>query len=63
MTTHDETIAARCPICKAHVPMFTVHINTNGRWRKHVTLTVEGDATDYVAHMWTHTNGAHKPAP
>jgi hypothetical protein len=57
MKQHDETVMARCPVCGQLVPMFVVHVTTKGWWRKRVRLSISGDATDYVAHIWMHTTG------
>jgi hypothetical protein len=31
-----------------------VHVNVSGFLARDVGVTVEGDATDYIAHMWSH---------
>lgn len=49
-----KVIEYRCPICRASVPIAQV-VATRGPWFKpNVEVTVDGDATDYVAHMWAH---------
>jgi hypothetical protein len=50
----SKEIAARCPICQAILPIFTVTAKRHGFLGRHVRLTLEGDATDYVAHLWSH---------
>ncbi len=52
--SHARTIAARCPICGAILPIFTVIIERHGFLGRHTRMTLDGDATDYVAHIWTH---------
>ena len=62
MTDIDERIVnAYCPICSAVIPIVTVTFHTKGRWRKTVTMTLDGDATDYVAHLWAHQQGIVDP--
>lgn len=34
--------------------MVTVTFITTGRWRKRVHMELDGDATDYVTHVWAH---------
>lgn len=52
----NQTVAAKCPICSAVVPMFTVTITVRGWLRPKASMEVTADASDYVAHMWTHTD-------
>lgn len=52
--SETRTIAARCPICGAILPIFTVIAERHGFLGRHLRLTLNGDATDYVAHIWTH---------
>lgn len=54
--SESRTIAARCPICGAILPIFTVTAERHGFLSRHMRLTLEGDATDYVAHIWMHTD-------
>lgn len=49
-----KTVEGKCPICETAVPFFTITINIDGWWRPKVQMTIDADATDYVAHMWTH---------
>lgn len=51
-----RTIAARCPICAAILPIFTITAERHGFLGRHTRLTLTGDATDYVAHLWMHTD-------
>jgi hypothetical protein len=36
------------------VPLFEVVVHVSGILRRDVGVTVNGDATDYIAHMWSH---------
>lgn len=51
-----RTIAARCPVCGAILPIFTVTAERHGFLGRHMRLLLEGDATDYVVHLWSHEN-------
>lgn len=63
MTDIDERIVnAYCPICNAIIPIVTVTFTIKGRWHKQVTMQLDGDATDYVAHLWAHQQGMTDPA-
>lgn len=63
MTEIDERIVtAYCPGCQALIPIVTVTFITKGFWRKNVTMELDGDATDYVTHMWAHQQGMIDPA-
>ena len=53
MTT--KTIAGSCPICLTAVPLFTITFRVKGWFRRRVGFTVDADATDYVMHMWAHS--------
>lgn len=53
--SETRTIATKCPMCQAILPIFDVSFHIVGRWRPKVSIVVSGDATDYVAHMWQHS--------
>ena len=55
MRTTTKTVAGQCPLCASLVPIFTVTASVRGWLRPKVGLIVESDASDYVAHMWTHS--------
>jgi len=57
----ERIVSAYCPICQTSVPLITVTFITEGRWRKRITTIIEGDGTDYVAHMWAHSLGTVDP--
>lgn len=57
MRSATKTVVATCPICSAFVPMFTVVVHVTGIIRPSVQLDLQADASDYVAHMWTHSQG------
>lgn len=50
-----RTIATKCPICDAILPIFSVTLQRHGFLGRHTRLLLDGDATDYVAHMWQHS--------
>jgi len=50
----EHIICADCPVCGQPIPIVRITVLTTGVWRKYVECDVEGDATDYIAHMWTH---------
>lgn len=50
----SEPVAARCPLCGAVVPILFLRIEQPHWWKRRVVVTVEGDATDWVAHIWSH---------
>ena len=54
MSNDVRVVLATCPECKTMIPMVTVTFITTGRWRKRVQMELDGDATDYVAHVWAH---------
>ena len=47
-------IVARCPVCGVMVPFAYARVKVSGRWRKRYTVVVDGDGTDFVAHLWSH---------
>ena len=47
-------IAARCPVCGVIVPFAYVTVRQYGFLRRRVSVVLDGDATDFVAHLWTH---------
>lgn len=56
-TSNERIITAHCPICRTLIPIVTVTFTTTGLWRKHVAMELDGDATDYVTHLWAHQQG------
>lgn len=60
-TTDERIVTAYCPICRAVIPIVTVTFIIKGRWRKSVTMVLDGDATDYVTHLWAHQQGMTDP--
>jgi hypothetical protein len=54
--SQSRAIAARCPVCGAILPIFTVTVDRHGFLGRHIRLTLDGDATDYVVHIWSHEN-------
>ena len=47
-------VMARCPVCGVVVPMIEVQVERYGFLRRRVAVVVDGDATDFVAHLWSH---------
>jgi hypothetical protein len=52
----EQKVAAACPVCKIIIPMFTVRVRQSGFLGRKVHVDVEGEATDWVSHMWTHSD-------
>lgn len=52
--TFNEIVTARCPVCSIPVPIFFLSVTTSGRWKHNLNVTIDGDATDWVAHIWQH---------
>ena len=62
MTKWDERIVtAYCPACHCLIPIVTITFITRWRWSKRVNMMMEGDATDYIAHLWAHQHGITDP--
>jgi hypothetical protein len=49
-----KIIEYQCPMCSDTVPLAEITATRTGWWKPNIEVTVEGDATDYVAHMWAH---------
>ena len=47
-------IYAWCPYCRAPIPVLEVTVKLTGFLRRRCDVLVNGDATDYAAHLWTH---------
>ena len=54
--SETRTIATKCPVCQAILPLFDVTFITQGWLRPKVQILIGGDATDYVAHLWSHSD-------
>ena len=50
----EGAISAKCPVCGVVVPMLTVSAHRYGFLGRRVAVIVDGDATDFVAHLWLH---------
>jgi len=61
MKDNRRTVTAYCPLCKCLIPIVFIKVITTGVWRKDVKIEVEGDATDYIMHMWAHQQGMDDP--
>lgn len=55
MRTTTKTVAGQCPLCGALVPIFTLTATVRGWLRPKLALAIQSDASDYVAHMWGHS--------
>lgn len=53
----DGQVAFGCPVCGMIVPLFTVTIQRYGFLWRRTGIVIDGDATDLVAHLWTHRGG------
>ena len=51
----EQKVAAACPVCKIIIPMFTVRVSQYGLLGRRLCVEVEGEATDWAAHLWTHS--------
>ena len=49
-----QIINGRCPICMGAVPIFTIEVQKTGLWNRNLNVTIHGDATDWIAHIWSH---------
>ena len=47
-------IMAKCPVCGVVVPMIEVTVRRYGLFGRRTAVVVDGDATDFVAHLWLH---------
>jgi hypothetical protein len=54
MKTSVKVIKYACPMCGCLVPFAEIKAVTTRWWKPRIDVTVEGDATDYVTHMWQH---------
>ena len=52
---NPKQISAACPMCGAVVPIFSVEIEQYGFLKRRTMVTIDGDATDWVSHIWTHS--------
>jgi len=51
---NPKQICAACPVCGMVVPIFSVEITQYGLLKRRTMVTIDGDATDWVSHIWTH---------
>lgn len=49
-----KVIEYQCPICNDCIPLAKITATRTQWWKANLSVEVEGDATDYVAHMWAH---------
>ena len=47
-------VMARCPVCGVVGPMIEVSVERYGFLGRRMAVVVDGDATDFVAHLWSH---------
>ena len=50
----SKMVAAACPLCQAIIPIFQITVERYGFLKRRNRVTVDGDATDWVAHLWSH---------
>ena len=50
----DKRVHGACPVCGVMIPIFTVTVQQYGLFRLRTQVTIDGDATDWVAHLWSH---------
>lgn len=53
----QRPIYAWCPYCRCPVPVLLITVELSGVLRRRCDVMVDGDASDYVAHMWSHMQG------
>lgn len=51
-----KQVAASCPVCRMIIPMFTLRVSQTGFLGRKVHVEVEGEATDCVTHLWSHSD-------
>jgi len=51
-----QHVYAVCPVCTGEIPVLTIEVDLSGWFRRKCQVTAVGDATDYIAHMWTHNS-------
>ena len=49
-----KVIEYQCPLCQDCIPLVQITATRTKWWKANLLVEVEGDATDYVAHMWAH---------
>lgn len=55
MRRHAErAVYAFCPYCRAPIPVLSITVELTGLFRRKCDVMVNGDASDFVAHMWLH---------
>ena len=52
-----ENVTAQCPMCALPIPLVSIKFTTTGWWHKSVAVSIQGDATDFVVHLWSHESG------
>lgn len=51
-------VYAWCPYCRAPIPVLEITVELSGFVRRRCDVLVNGDATDYAAHIWSHQQEA-----
>ena len=49
-----KIIEYQCPMCRVSVPIAEVRAKQTRWWQTNIEVAIEGDATDYMAHIWQH---------
>lgn len=58
MSIHELTpkepmpLKVQCPLCAEWIPVITLSARPSGR--KSLVLHIEGNAVDWVTHLWSH---------
>lgn len=47
-------VGGQCPVCGAIIPTFEIKATAKGLFKRKVQVMVEGDATDWIVHLWSH---------
>lgn len=47
-------VYAWCPYCRVPIPVLEITVILSGLIKRRCDVVVDGDATDYATHLWTH---------
>ena len=53
---YEKQVAGACPVCRMIIPMFMVRVSRYGFLGRRTLIEVEGEATDWAAHLWSHSD-------
>ena len=57
----EKTVTAFCPLCQTLIPIVNITFIKKSWLHKNVKIEIDGDATDYITHMWAHQQGIIDP--